>query len=340
MRKLWMIVAAVLIWSAAAAEQVYYVNPQGGTKYHAMRDCPSISAKYHDGMVEVAASELNGDAYASLTECSVCKAEDSAGQEPVGAAESAVVPPGEYVVGVDIPQGLYQFSGTGDQAALTIFKWDGALCESYGGSDWSEVVHLYNEQRIQVGQGCEGRFMMKINEAELLDTGTRQLCITEPGSYWTYSDLNPGLYIVEALDTPSAPLRILNKADSRELRSFTLGTGASYTIYLGSSMVVDLPEGCRLRSFSPEMGFQSGEPVTVEQARYLSGQQMPVGAYSITAIPGREASYSVTTVYDDFHSPRKIEANETVILDLMGYETEVFIELVNCIVTFHVGNNG
>ena len=339
MKKLWWLVAAMLMWSCAAAEQVYYVNPEGGTRYHVVRDCPSISTKYHDGMVEVGASELKSDAYAELTECSVCKAEASVSEKQTGETDSTVVLPGDYVVGVDIPQGLYQFSGAGDQALLTVLKWDGTPLESYAGSDWSEVVHLYNEQRIRVSQGCEGRFMMKMNET-MLDTGTRQLCITEPGAYWTYSDLNPGLYIVEALDAPSAPLRILNKADSRELRSFTLGPGASYTIFLGSSMVVDLPAGCRLRSFSAEMRFQSGEPESVAQARCLSGQQMPVGAYSLTALPGTEASYSVTTVYDDFQSARKIEANETVILDLMGYETEVFVELVNCSVIFHVGDNG
>lgn len=254
--------------------------------------------------------------------------------------EDIIVTPGTYIVGVDIPQGLYAFTSTDGTDMLLVQKWNGEPFSGYGAlGDRAEVIHLYNEYSLQVPEGFQGRFMMRMNESEL-GTGTRQWMITQPGTYWTYSDLNPGLYIVEALETPTEPLRILSKADSRELRSLTLGQGASYTIFLGSSMVVDLPAGCRLRSFSAEKRFQSGEPVTVAQVRYLSGQQMPVGAYSLTALPGKEASYSVTAVYDDFQSARKIEANETVILDLMGYETEVFVELVNCIVNFHVGNNG
>jgi len=337
MRKMWWIVAVMLMCSCAAAEQVYYVNPEGGTRYHTVRDCPSISKKYHDGMVQVDAAELQSDVYALLTECSVCKAEDNAAQSDE--SMSTAILPGDYVVGLDIPQGLYQFTGTGDDAALIIQKWDGALHEAYNGSDRSEVVHLYPEQRIRLTEGCEGRFIMKMNES-MLDTGTRQLCIAEPGQYGSYSNLNPGLYIVDALESPAELLRILNKADHRELRAFAMNQGAAYTIYLGSSMLVDLPEGCRLRSFSPEMRFQSGEPEYVMQARYLSAQQMPSGIYSITAIPGKEAGFSVTTVYDDDQNLRNIEANETVILDLTGYTTDVFVELINCIVTFHVGNNG
>jgi len=331
------LMALLLLCGSALAEDVYYVNPAGGTRYHAEPDCPSISTKYHAGMVEVPASMLEEDAYANLIACNMCGVEKN-GDAP--AAEDIIVTPGTYIVGVDIPQGLYELTSTNSTGMLIVQKWNGATFSSHGPlGDRTEVIHLYNEYRLQVPEGFQGRFIMRMNESEL-DTGTRQLMITQPGTYWTYTDFNPGLYIVDALERPAEPLRICHKADNRELRSFELVKGAEYVIFLGSSMMVDLPEGCRLRSFCREEKFNSADPVLVEQARYISGLQIPGGKYRINAQPGKEACYSVMTVYDDVRTLRKLEQNESVIIDLNAYDTEIFLELVNCVVTYAIGDNG
>lgn len=44
--------ALLLLCSSAVAEDVYYVNPAGGTKYHSVPNCPSISSQYHEDMVQ------------------------------------------------------------------------------------------------------------------------------------------------------------------------------------------------------------------------------------------------------------------------------------------------
>lgn len=327
----------LLLLGTAIAEDVYYVNPFGGQKYHAVPDCPSISTKYHDGMVQVTEAELGTEAYSRMEPCNVCGAGKS---DEVVASDEIIVPSGDYVVGVDIPQGLYTFDGDGRQDVLAVQKWNGDPYSSYGFiGGGSEVIHLYNEYRLHVPEGVQGRFVMQMNMSEL-DTGTRQLVTTQPGTYWTYDDLNPGLYIVDALEAPANPLRILNKADTRELRSFEMSKGAEYAIYLGSSMMLELPEGCRLRSFCREVKFSSADPVVVDQARYVSGPQIPVGQYLITAQPGKEAWYSVTTVYDDMRSLHKLEQGESVMIDLNAFDTEVFLELIHCVVTYAMADNG
>lgn len=329
--------ALLLLCGSAMAEDVFYVNPAGGTRYHAVPDCPSISTKYHAGMVKVPASMLVEGAYEELKACHICGVER---KDESPAAEDIIVTPGTYIVGVDIPQGLYEFTSTSSTGMLLVQKWDGKPFSSYGAlEDRTEVIHLYNEYRLQVPEGFQGRFIMQMNESDL-DTGTRQLLITQPGTYWTYTDMNPGLYIMDALESPTEPLRILHKADNRELRSFELSKGAEYVIFLGSSMSVELPEGCRLRSFCREEKFTSADPVMVDQARYISGPQIPSGKYRISAQPGKDACYSVMTVYDDARILRKLNQGESVVIDLSAYDTEIFLELVNCIVTYAIGDNG
>ena len=327
----------LLLLGTAIAEDVYYVNPLGGQKYHAVPDCPSISTKYHDGMVQITESELGTQAYLWMEPCNVCGADKS---DEADTSDEIIVPSGDYVVGVDIPQGLYAFDGDGGPDSLVVQNWNGDPCSIYSFSGGgSEVIHLYNEYRLHVPEGVQGRFMMQMNMSEL-DTGTRQLVTTQPGTYWTYSDLNPGLYIVDALETPAGSLRILNKADKRELRRFEMSKGAEYAVYLGSSMMLELPEGCRLRSFCREVKFDSADPVIVDQARYVSGPQIPVGKYRITAQPGKDAWYSVTTVYDDAHGLHKLEQGESVVIDLGAYDTEVFLELIHCVVSYAIADNG
>jgi len=44
---------------AGAEEQRYWINPNGGTKYHWVHHCPSIHPRYYDGMIEIIENQLN-----------------------------------------------------------------------------------------------------------------------------------------------------------------------------------------------------------------------------------------------------------------------------------------
>ena len=52
--------------------QVYWINPNGGTKYHLDQNCPSIHPRYLPLSVSVTLEDLMKDPYSQLSSCSVC----------------------------------------------------------------------------------------------------------------------------------------------------------------------------------------------------------------------------------------------------------------------------
>ena len=65
--------------SGAGAEGMHYwINPNGGTKYHWVRCCPSIHPRYRDGMIEITEEQLKLDPYNMLSPCNVCRDLDPA----------------------------------------------------------------------------------------------------------------------------------------------------------------------------------------------------------------------------------------------------------------------
>lgn len=124
--------------------QVYYVNPDGGTRYHTQRDCPSISEKYHSGMVAYEKDALPQ----GLVECQICK--DEAYQQTK--ATQTALAAGTYIVGVDIPQGLYDFiADENADGELNIYAWDGSVVQAWQVSaGWHADANLSNEQVLEI----------------------------------------------------------------------------------------------------------------------------------------------------------------------------------------------
>lgn len=55
-------------------DTVLYYVPEGGEKYHADRNCPTVHEKYLPMQGQFLCSELNDEAYAGLKPCNVCGA--------------------------------------------------------------------------------------------------------------------------------------------------------------------------------------------------------------------------------------------------------------------------
>ena len=61
-----------IISKAGAEEQKYWINPNGGSKYHRVHHCPSIHPRYYDGMIEITEEQLSMNPYNMLSPCNVC----------------------------------------------------------------------------------------------------------------------------------------------------------------------------------------------------------------------------------------------------------------------------
>ncbi len=65
----------VIDMPAEAAEEAAptcFYNPEGGTYYHADANCPVISPKYRDALVEVPLADMGAEPYAALLPCTFC----------------------------------------------------------------------------------------------------------------------------------------------------------------------------------------------------------------------------------------------------------------------------
>ena len=96
-----LLLAAFAAWMAAPASRAeaeearWWINPQGGTRYHRVRCCPSIHPKYFDGMLEITEAQLKLEPYNMLSPCNVCRELDPAqydlpqNQAPAASGEPA-----------------------------------------------------------------------------------------------------------------------------------------------------------------------------------------------------------------------------------------------------------
>ena len=74
-----------IISKAGAEEQKYWINPNGGSKYHRVHHCPSIHPRYYDGMIEITEDQLSMNPYNMLSPCNVCMDLDPADFDlPIG----------------------------------------------------------------------------------------------------------------------------------------------------------------------------------------------------------------------------------------------------------------
>ena len=337
MRKLIAGLLLLMLCSPAAAEGMhgkYFLNPEGGRYVHTRRDCPSVSARYQEGMTVLTAEEAValGDAYQP---CSVCGEGNTLMARDM---QPAAVPEGSaYVVGVDMPQGLYSFfSSDNTPGVITITSWDGSIAyqqEVYSG--WHETMFIYNEQTVCLPENCQGEFHKGCVTSDY-DTGTRQLRVKQPGIYRAGVDMLPGLYIVQNDGLVNAAVTVTDST-GEVLYAWSLQPGAQYTIHMEDGYAVEFDDGCLLRSMTTEQLFQEGTATRMEQGRYIVGLQLPVREYTFI---GREggALVRVSSLVGGAEELHTLSPDESLTLDIGSCDTrELLIEMVNVDVIWEQG---
>lgn len=303
----------------------YYVNPDGGTRYHTRRDCPSISEEYHAGMVAYAADDLPQE----LTECKICKG-DAANETVQEIATQSAMTAGTYIVGADIPQGLYGF--TCDENAsgtVKLYAWDGSVIQSwqvYAG--FQETATLYNEQRLELPQGCQAVWHLAF-ATSAYDTGTRNLRLNEAGIYQEGVDLAAGLYIVQNDEDANASVSLLNSEDGALLQSWSVEPGVMITLYVREECSVQITEGCLLRSMTTKWIMQEGQQESIVHGRYSTMMQLPRRNYTVIG-QDDDAYVKVTNLQQNETVTYALSKGETLQLDLRSYDgTEYLVEFMH-----------
>lgn len=342
-----MLMALLLVASVAAAEQVdyfntdlrdhtdvYYINPQGGQRYHTVASCPAISQKYHAGMVAVTVAELKS-AYAHLKPCTVC---DGEMPTPAEAMEYGLVldGPGEWIVGVDIPAGMYGIEADSIDV-IRVKNWaDTVIREERADKGQIAVLTLYNEQTLCIPAGYQATYYMQLG-GSAYDTGSRRVAINGPGAFDAGDLLMPGLYIVQNESVHFADVTIRQKATGEALRSWRLQPDSHYTILLEEGCTLEIGEGCLLRSATAEWLFQEGTSATIPQSRYSTRLQIPMRRYTVS---GRDNTslVQVTALDTKAVMTYPLGRNGSVVLDMEGDQAdELLIEFVNVDVRWDQG---
>ena len=329
----------LVLCSPAAAEGMngpYFVNPEGGRYVHTRRDCPAVSARYQDGMTVLTAEEAValGDRYQPCSVCGEGNTLMARDAQPAAVSEGSA-----YVVGVDLPQGLYSFFSSDDTpGVMTVTNWDGSIAyqqEIYSG--WYETMYVYNEQTVYLPENCQGEFHMSL-AASACDTGTRQLRVTQAGTYRAGADMLPGLYIVQNDGAVNADVTVTDVSGAL-MHAWSLQPGVQYTILLDSGYAVTMDEGCLLRSMTTERLFQEGTVAHVGQGRYLVGMQLPEREYTFTGREG-ESRVRVTSLVSGVEDTRTLSPGESWMLNVSNYDTrELLVEMVNVDVSWEQGDS-
>ena len=339
MRKLIAGLLLLTLCSSAAAEGMhgqYIVNPEGERYVHTRRDCPAVSAWYQGGMNALTAVEAAalGDRYQPCAVCgegdTLTARETQPAEEPDGSA---------YVVGVDLPQGLYSFFSSDDTpGVMTVTNWDGSIAyqqEVYSG--WYETMVIYNEQTVYLPANCQGEFHKGLFASDY-DTGTRQLRLTQPGVFRAGADMLPGLYIVQNDGAKDAAVKMTDDT-GKVLHAWLLPSGAQYTILMKNGYAVEFSDGCLLRSMAPERLLREGTSASVVQGRYIVGMQLPERDYTFTGREG-ESLVRVTSMVSSAEDTHTLLPGESWTLAISGWDTrELLVEMVNVDVSWEPGES-
>ena len=60
------------IRNAESRGNVYYINPEGGSKYHYDQNCPSVNPRFLPLSVSITTDDLKKEPYSQLSPCSIC----------------------------------------------------------------------------------------------------------------------------------------------------------------------------------------------------------------------------------------------------------------------------
>ena len=242
-----------------------------------------------------------------------------------------------YVVGVDMQEGMYTFFADTDcHGEMIITNWDGSIdYQAAVEPGWVETLRVYNEQIVCLPEGCQGEFNLGFLSSEY-DTGTRQFYATAPGVYSVGAELKPGLYIVQNDSSAPAGVRICEKATGKVGKEWNLQPDSHYTIYLKDVETVEFDEGCMLRSMTTQWLFQQGTEAVVSQSRYSTRMQIPGRVYTLK---GRDHTSLVrtTVLATGEETTYTLGRDETMVLDTMTALNEMLVELVNVEISWENG---
>lgn len=296
----------------------FYVNPDGGTRYHTRRDCPSISEKYHSGMVAYEEDALPQ----GLIECQICK---NNAYQPTNAAQTTLTA-GTYIVGVDIPQGVYDFiADENADGTLTIYAWDGSVEQTWPVSvGWQGSANLSNEQVLEVPRGCHATWHLSLMTSAF-DTGTRNLRLNGAGTYREGADLAAGLYIVQNNGDAPGTVSLLNSADGAPQHVWLAEPGEMITIYVRQGCSARVAEGCLLRSMTSDMLLQEGMSASITHGRYAGIMQLPGRKYTVTG-QDDTSFVAVTDLQKNETHTYKLQQGESFTLDLQNHGAEYMVE--------------
>lgn len=121
----------MIIRTASGEGKTYFVNPEGGRYYHSVRECKTVRASYHEGMIAITETQLEETQYEHLTKCNICLKDEATGSIQPGVTkfyyrsvydtgdEGVQYTTGTYHSGVSIMPGIY--------TANSDFQCDGEL---------------------------------------------------------------------------------------------------------------------------------------------------------------------------------------------------------------------
>lgn len=267
-----------------------------------------------------------------LVECQICK--DDASQQTN--APQATLSAGTYIVGVDIPQGLYDFIGDENaDGVLTICAWDGCVEKNWQVSaGWQGTANLSNEQTLKLPQGCQAVWHLALATSEY-DTGTRNLRLNKAGIYQEGRDLAAGLYIVQNNGDATTTVSLLNSADGTLLQSWSVEPGVMITLYVREAYSVQITEGCLLRSMTTKWLMQQEQQESIIHGRYSTMMQLPKREYTVVG-QDDDACVKVTNLQQNETVTYDLSKGKTLQLDLRSYDrTEYLVEFMHVDVSWN-----
>lgn len=170
LKKIFVLVASFLfiLRCALAESPSCYVNPDGGSYYHARPDCARIAEKYWPDMVELPVSQLTEDAYSHLQPCSGCYGSDEKPfwgdnryyfhyVSPYDTADDVPLQStGVYQAGDTLRPGIYTaWADAACHGTLTVCRADGEPLYSYpleGAGPYT--FYLGNDMLLSVPEHC------------------------------------------------------------------------------------------------------------------------------------------------------------------------------------------
>lgn len=311
-----LLLPVLLLPLSALADGLYYINPDGGVRYHADPNCASISAKYLPLTCALTQTEAEEAGYRV---CSFCYVDEEAGAVPDYGC--FVLPEGDshyhhYAACPLLTQADQQRLIPVDPLTLDPACSLCGCCGGYMPNGHWRPCYDEGTRRIRSMYAC----------------GSRSVSVTGPGVFTADADLPAGLYTVVS-DAACAGTLVTCAADGREITRVDLTGGVSCSFLLGERMSVELPQGARLTPITRRPVPQVlPATLTFRHARLAVTCDLVGGYYLVSAIPGETGWLILSTAASELGDEAPVRVpltDEPQLLRLDG----LLVEVVNGVLT-------